>query len=138
MKIAFLTTKYSPIVGGGESHIELVAEYMHRLGHEVHIITSRVVSREMENYPYSIHEIDGFSDTAISFTAASLINAILLDETYDVLHIVNYEALFYYQLLKIREADTKVVFSTYNTPLQGKRIFGGFSNYNLEKLNTQP
>lgn len=137
MKIAFLTTKYPPVVGGGESHIGLVAEYMHRLGHEVHVITSHVLNRQTKDYPYVIHEIDGFSDTTISFAVASLISTILLDEACDVLHIVNYEALFYYQLLKIQDADTKVVFSSYNTPLPGERIFGGFNDYNLEKLNVQ-
>ena len=39
MKICLLTSTYHPLTGGAESYARMVAEGMHRLGHEVHVVT---------------------------------------------------------------------------------------------------
>lgn len=134
MRLGYFITKFPPITGGGESHIELVAGQMAKRGHEVHIITAPHPERSSAEHPYIIHEIDGLTDAGIDFSAVASIVKILENNSFDILHVVNYEALLYYSFIQHSKGITKIIFSTYNTPIHGKRIFGGIgNNFQIEK-----
>jgi glycosyltransferase involved in cell wall biosynthesis len=132
MNIAFLATKFSPVVGGGESHIATVVNHLHKAGNEVHVLTGVHSLRNKALYPFTIHEIPHFTDHGVSFAAIKAINKVLTGLQPEILHIVNYEAAAH--LAYISPSDTTTyVFSTYNTPLPHRRIFGGLGDYQLEK-----
>lgn len=135
MRLGYLITKFPPITGGGESHIELVARQMAMRGHNVEIITAPHSERTSLKFPYIIHEVEGLSDKSVNFDAVAAITSILEASKYDLLYIVNYEALFYFSFAEPpTQFTTKLIFSTYNTPVIGKRIFDGIGKrFDVEK-----
>lgn len=139
MRLGYLITKFSPITGGGEYHIELVARQMANRGHDVEVITAPHHERVSMEFPYVIHEVDGLSDTGVNFSAVASITSILENSSYDLLYIINYEALFYFSFSEPpSQFNTKIVFSTYNTPVIGKRIFDGIGKrFDIEKRLVQ-
>lgn len=136
MKLAYLTTKFFPIVGGGETHTWLIASQMSSRGHTVDIITAPHPQRQADK-SYNIHEVDGFSDDGVNFRAVAHISRLLELSNYDVVHIINYESLFTYNLLQAAVSGNRCVFSTANTPVIGARIFGGISGFEAEKHAVQ-
>ncbi|HSW81603.1 MAG TPA: glycosyltransferase family 4 protein [Candidatus Saccharimonas sp.] len=137
MRIIYIITKFSPTIGGGESHIELVARGMVGLGHDVTIITSTNNRRKMALYPFSIIEINNLYDDKISLSASYELCQTLQSIRADIIHLVNYEILFYFELIQLGLQKIPCIFSTYNTPVKNQRIFGSTTTYGFERHNIQ-
>jgi glycosyltransferase involved in cell wall biosynthesis len=138
VRIGFIITKFPPITGGGETHIELVARQMSKRGHHVEVITGFHADRVVSRFPYTVHQVHNLSDKSIDFSAVASIAFILGSAKYDILHIVNYEALFYFGFAEPTVGfAAKRVFSTANTPMVGARVFDGIGLYDIEKRDVQ-
>lgn len=119
MKLGYLTTKFPPVTGGGETHMATIAHEMSKLGHDVEVITGTHDGRNPESFPYVVRQIEGLHDHATDPTAHETLTRLLESAELDVLHIVNYEGLRYFQGVRQagRIAARKTVFSAHNTPL---------------------
>jgi glycosyltransferase involved in cell wall biosynthesis len=140
VRIGYLATKFPPIPGGGETHMATIAREMSKLGHDVEVITGAHPDRDQDNFPYEIHEVEGLNDKDIKFSAVADVSIHLKNADYDMLHVVNYEGLLYHQFARPvgRLAAKHTVFSIYNTPISGKRVFDGIGkDYSLEKQAVQ-
>jgi glycosyltransferase involved in cell wall biosynthesis len=114
-----------------------IANQMSSLGHEIEVITAPHILRQSENFEYSINEVKGLSDNRIDFSAIGAISDLLNKARYDILHIINYEGLLYYQYAKPVGCTTRTALSVHNTPILGSRLFNGIKNYTLERRAVQ-
>jgi len=140
MKIAYLASKFPPIVGGGETQIFLLATHMAKLGHDVTVITDesvkRLANRSCQN-GFKIHYISGFEDFCTSgncFKVAcnQIFNDITTNE-YQVIHAHNIMPMFLLSIFR-KSISAKVVFTFHNTPDPPKRILGYFDNFTLDHI----
>lgn len=140
MRIGYVATKFPPHIGGGETHMATVASHMSDLGHEVSVITGEHPDRDPSDFNFPVHEVPGFTDSGIDFSAVADISEKLKAADLDVVHIANYEALLYYQYARPlgRLAAARTVLSVHNTPIVGERVFDGIGKqYGLEKRAVQ-
>lgn len=135
MKIGFLTSKFSPIIGGAETYVYQIALKLHKVGHEVTVITNTHPFRDLSKFPFKIIEINGFdeSDPHLFLCLRSLYK-VLTTINLDIIHIQNYVPYFLFQQAVPQHVQFKVVLSIHNTPRLGQRLFGWLNNYELEYL----
>lgn len=62
MKILLLAHSFPPVVGGGESHVFMIAQHLARKGHKVYVITGRAPKEQKRSLPKA-----GFKTVRIPF-----------------------------------------------------------------------
>lgn len=139
MKIAYLASKFPPIVGGGETQVFLLAKNMSKLGHSVTVITDSRV-REMTDpcccCDFSIEYVNNFEDfctTGYGFKeSCEKIFQILLGGKYDIVHVHNLLPMLLVSIIR-ENIGSKVIFTFHNTPDPPNRVLGYFSDFELDK-----
>jgi len=132
MKICIITSKFPPIIGGGETYVYQLAICLHDKGHEVTVITNKNYLISKVKYPFKIIEINNFYEEHPDLIAAipSLFVA-LSSLSPDIIHIHNYIPYFIFCSTGY-SSKAKVVLSIHNTPDFPKRVFGNFKNFQSE------
>ncbi|MGB4834336.1 MAG: glycosyltransferase family 4 protein [Candidatus Moraniibacteriota bacterium] len=139
MKICLINHSFPPQIGGGETHMYLLATGLSERGHKVTVITGGdSTSSEDEDNRFSVIRIGSFRDFEkgkASFRAIldDFAKAIS-DDTFDVVHVHNFmPGLAYASLLSLVKTK-KTIFTFHSTPIpeEGK-IIGHFSDYSVEK-----
>ncbi len=132
MKVTFLTSKFPPIVGGGETLAHQLAMGLASRGHKVTVITNYHPDRDPNQFKkIKIIELEGFNeDTPLISESLGKLKEILDNLDTDILHVQNY--LPFYLLTQIFDPSKhkfKVVWTIYNTPLLGQRLFVAYKDY---------
>ncbi len=140
MKICLINHSFPPQIGGGETHLYLLARGFARRGHDVTVITGKnkkfLVSKDREKF--SVSRVKNFKDfekgrISIRFFLEDFKKAFLKKE-FDVIHIHNFMPALAYALVAPAIKTKKVVFTFHSTPIPSERkIIGHFSDYSLEK-----
>ncbi|MBI5621531.1 glycosyltransferase family 4 protein [Candidatus Falkowbacteria bacterium] len=139
MKICLIHHSFPPQIGGGETHMYLLASGFSERGHEVTVVTGGDdVSSEGGNGKFSVIRIGNFRDFAkgkISFPYIldDLAKAVS-SKDFDVVHVHNFMLGLAYASLSSLIKTKKTVFTFHSTPIpeEGK-IIGHFSDYGVEK-----
>jgi glycosyltransferase involved in cell wall biosynthesis len=136
--VCFITEKYPPVVGGGESHIEALAEGLADRGHAVTVLTEtpawldgrprpddRIAFREVPGLTRACERAD-FGDAL-----RSLRHALESVERVDVIHVFNRIPAALCGMLR-GFLRGRVCLSTFETVIAGKRVFGLWNDFDLE------
>jgi glycosyltransferase involved in cell wall biosynthesis len=139
MHAVFLTEKYPPVVGGGETHIRDLAEGLVAAGHRVTLLTEtpgwvdrstargdpRVDIREVPGLVRACGSMD--LKVALQSTHAALRS---VDDA-DVLHVFNRVPALLCGMLR-GHLPRAVCLSSFETVIPGQRLFGLWPEYDLE------
>ena len=120
-------------MGGGETLTYQLAHKLAEKGHQITLITNKHPLRDCSKFKFKIIEIEGFDEDNINLNKAipSLYNVIKNLDT-DILHVYNYVPFFLLNQLLEDDLKFKIVWTVYNTPLVGKRVFGVLKDYKSE------
>lgn len=135
--ICILTEKYPPIVGGGESHLEALAQGLALAGHEVTVLTETPAQFSPRPPAVGLRfiEIPGLVSACQTGNMGEAIRS--LRDAYteltnaDVTHICNKIPATLSGLLR-GYIPGAVCLSTFETVIVGTRVFGLWSDYELE------
>ncbi|MCT1549638.1 glycosyltransferase family 4 protein [Brevibacterium casei] len=141
MKILFVVEKYPPVVGGGETHVQQVASDLVNLGHDVSVVTERLLSQTgLEKYRdgsdgVRVVEIDGLVEACQSLgfsRGLQSLHKVLSSTDADIIHVFNYVPAMMVSL--IRSAVTvPLVVSLFETHVPEVRVFDHYEDYSLER-----
>jgi len=139
-KILIVAEKYPPIVGGGETHIQNLAEGLLGHGYDVTVLTGEPPS-EMDLGRYRtadvrIKYVEGFSQACRSLDAkaatASLYNQILSEDA-DLIHVYNHVPAMLLSWFRT-DIRAKICLSLFETHVPGVRVFEMWRDqYRLER-----
>lgn len=94
MKIAYLASKFPPIIGGGETQVYLLAKYMAKLGHDVTVVTDETVECLTTNFGvenFRIHYVPSFEKFCTKGNgfrdSCGDIYQELISKKYDIVHV---------------------------------------------------
>ena len=139
MRIAYLASKFPPIVGGGETQVFLLASKMSSMGHEVTVVTDervRDLTLENDKYSFKVKYIQGFEEfcsQGIKFkTCCVELMNLFSKEVFDIIHIHNMVPMFLFSMIR-QKVGSKIVFTFHNTPDPPRRILGFFNDYDMDK-----
>lgn len=142
MKILFVAEKYPPTVGGGETHLHQLAEGLAARGHDVTVLTERTAAVDMQGYrsgAVTVKEVTGLEAACARFDckeALSALHAGFSEDTYDVVHVINYVPALLTSL--IREAvPGRLVVSLFETLIPGSRVFDLWGEWGIESALRQ-
>ena len=95
MKLAFISDLYYPSIGGTQMLCKCIAEYFHKKGHEIHIITSYEASRDLSKKEYKIIQLDSLNFTnSHIFKNNAYDHVFVLADMFSVpLHTINFDSL---------------------------------------------
>lgn len=96
MKLAFISDQYHPSIGGTQMLSKCIAEFFHKQGHEVEIISSFMFERDLSLYPYVVRQFP-----SLNFSKSDL----FINNEYD--HVFILADMFSMSLNSIRMQDLK-------------------------------
>ena len=135
IRALFVSEKYPPIVGGGETHLQQLAEGLVAHGYEVTVCTDREVTGSAENINgVKILTVPGLKAACRDlrcYESLKSLHSIFADERYDLVHVVNYVPALLLLWLKPL-VRTPIFMSTFETFIAGERVFGMFDDFDLE------
>ncbi|PFV97035.1 hypothetical protein COL21_13315 [Bacillus thuringiensis] len=137
MKVTLIAYKYPPFVGGGETHLQNLAEGLVSRGCEVTVLTSKP-EHDMDTSSYRsggvvVKYLDGFLESCEDFANKKIVPELFkaLQEECDIIHVFNYVPAILISL--IREAiKSKLCVSLFETRILGERVFDLWGDYELE------
>lgn len=140
MRICYLSSKFPPFVGGGETITYLMAKHLSELGHKVIVITGvfddfKPYRPQARKEKFIMKYIPGFEEYCVGhgnmIKPLSLVYKAVREFNPDVIHVHN--IMPQYLLSPVADKlDTKIVLSYHNTPNPPIRIVGQFENYDLD------
>lgn len=133
MKIAIISPRYYPTIGGGETYSYQLATNFAYLGHDVTVITNCLNRKANQKLPYKIREIHGLDDRKPDITQClPELAKHFRENSYNVIQVNNY--LSYFLFVNAVDADKigGVVFCTNNTPNLPHTVFSTFGDYDCE------
>lgn len=122
-------------MGGGETYVFGLANWLVDHGHEVSIVTANHPRARGLNAKFRIIELEGFDDKSPQiWRIFAQLNSHFRDHVYDVVHINNYVPYFLFSCAVEPNPLTRYVFTTHNTPSTYVNLFGGVEDYATEEL----
>ena len=141
MKICLINHSFPPQIGGGETHIFLLARGFVARGHEVTVVTSgdeSSSSRDEINgfFIIRIKKFGDFEKGLISFRhVLEEFRKAFLNRDFDVVHVHNFLPGLAYASISALVKTKKVVFTFHSTPIPDEgKIIGHFTDYDIEKV----
>ena len=139
MKICLINHSFPPQIGGGETHMYLLAEGFAKRNYEVLVVTGGESVSAIDNgSKFTVKRIKHFRDfekgRASFRSILDDLAEILSKRDFDVVHIHNFmPGLAYASILPLVKTK-KTIFTFHSTPIpeEGK-IIGHFSDYDVEK-----
>lgn len=139
MKLLLLAQKYPPIVGGGETHLQNLAEGLVARGHQVSVLTSRPDSA-LDVMPYRqagvrVDYLEGLSEACRLGATKELLPPLfhyLTSERWDVVHVFNHVPAMLLSWLRPAVQATLCA-SLFETHVPGVRVFDLYRDYELER-----
>ena len=138
MNVALVTEKFPPVVGGGESHIQSLAEGLAARGHAVTVLTETPAGTARPGRSAAaidIREVPGLvrACQTLDLGAAlrSLCDALRSLRDVDLLHVFNRVPAALCGLVR-GLLPRPVCLSTFETVITGRRVFGLWDDYGLE------
>jgi glycosyltransferase involved in cell wall biosynthesis len=137
MHALFLTEKYPPVVGGGESHIRDLAHGLVANGHQVTVLTETPgwVDSAERTGPVDFHEVPGLLEACarlhMDTALRSLHQALSHFPDADLLHVFNRVPALLTGLVRDQLPAT-VCLSAFETVMPGRRVFGLWNDFQLE------
>ncbi|PIR80281.1 MAG: hypothetical protein COU25_00985 [Candidatus Levybacteria bacterium CG10_big_fil_rev_8_21_14_0_10_35_13] len=132
-KVCIISSKFFPIVGGGETHTFQIAKALSEKEFEVTVITNDNGKLLPKNLPFKIIRIDGFDDEHIDInTSIPSLYKILKNINPEIIHVHNYEPYLIFSLFSESFKDKKIILTIHNTPFFPKRVFGTFKDFDAE------
>lgn len=137
MKVALVAQKYPPIVGGGETHLQNLADGLAEHGCDVTVLTSDPGSDpgRYRNPAVRIEYIDGLWAACESLSCKDAVVSLyahLSGQEWDVVHVFNHVPAMI--MSWIRAVVTSPLFlSLFETHVPGERVFDLWGEYDLEK-----
>lgn len=139
MRIGLFAHGFPPVIGGGETHVYLVAKALHERGHEVTVITGIPPEHPTihDPYPFPVIRVQLFREFeagAVSFRPfLQNVKAALSRFPLDVVHVHNFmPGLAYAVLAPLIRAKTVFTFHSTPVPAEGK-IIGLFADWEIEE-----
>ncbi|MBM3256132.1 MAG: glycosyltransferase family 4 protein [Candidatus Moranbacteria bacterium] len=139
MKICLINHSFPPQIGGGETHLYLLAKGFAKRGHKVLVITGEgQVPIIDEGYKFTVERIKHFGDFEkghVSFRSIlDDLAKVLSKRDFDVVHVHNFmPGLAYASILPLVKTK-KTIFTFHSTPIpQEGKIIGHFTKYDVEK-----
>jgi glycosyltransferase involved in cell wall biosynthesis len=139
MKICLVNHSFPPQIGGGETHIYLLAKGFAEMGHDVLVVTGgedSAVIKFKEGFTVAkIRHFRDFEKGKVSFCMVlDDLARIFLKRKFDVVHIHNFMPGLAYASIASLVKTKKTMFTFHSTPIpeEGK-IIGQFRNYEVEK-----
>ncbi|MFI5527200.1 glycosyltransferase family 4 protein [Kitasatospora sp. NPDC051853] len=139
MKILLVAEKYPPVVGGGETHLQQLAEGLAARGHTVTVCTEavedgpdRALYREG---PVRVREVTGLVAACQRMDAKEALTSLHRELTAtdaDVVHVFNYVPALLVSWLR-PVIDAKLAVSLFETHMPGQRIFDLWGEYGIER-----
>jgi len=139
MKICLINHSFPPQIGGGETHIYLLARGLVEMGHDVTVVTGgddASIIRHKEGF--FIAKVKHFRDFEKGKESFRMVlddfMKVLSKRDFDVIHVHNFmPGLAYASIASLIETK-RTVFTFHSTPIpeEGK-IIGHFDNYEVEK-----
>jgi glycosyltransferase involved in cell wall biosynthesis len=131
LNILIVSPKFHPIIGGGETYVLNSARMLAREGHVVAVATEPVDTRNISNFPFDVHEIDGLSDTTLVINI-SVVKLTKLIEDFNpaIIHVHGYFGLLVVGLCNYR--NIPIVASIHSTPVWNQRIVGNMHSFATE------
>ncbi len=140
MKIGLLTSKFPPVIGGGETLAHYLAQGLGEKGHDVTVFTSDLepkwgkYTKERFYKIVTIKGLEEFCSGSGNFSqVCSNLFAALVSTDLDILHVYNFLPMFLVSQFR-RLLKAKVVFTFHNTPFPPQRIIGYFPNFQLDEM----
>lgn len=132
-KVCIISSKFFPIIGGGETHTFQIANGLSKKGFKVTVITNNNGKRVPSNLPFDIRSINGLDDMHIDLNSSvpNLYQA-LIDVNPEIIHIHNYEPYLIFSLFADSFKKKKIFLTIHNTPLFPTRVFGAFKHFDAE------
>lgn len=96
MKLAFISDHYHPSIGGTQMLCKCISEFFHKQGHEIEVISSLILDRDLNHYPYKVKQFP-----SLDFSGSDL----FVNNQYD--HVFILADLFSTSLNTIRMQDLK-------------------------------
>lgn len=139
MKICFINHSFPPQIGGGETHMYLLAKGFVEMGHDVLVVTGGEDSSTVKyKEGFIVTKIKNFRD----FEKGKAPVRSLLDDfhralsgrDFDVVHVHNFMPGLAYASIASLVKTKRTVFTFHSTPIpeEGK-ILGHFGSYEVEK-----
>ena len=131
MKLLIVSPKFHPVIGGGETYVLNSAKQMHAQGAEVHIAAEPHADRNIADYPFVVHEIEGLSDSKLDvINGTANLHRLVEELKPDMIHVHGYFGLIIVGFVNIK--NIPVVASVHSTPVWGTRIVGGMDSFETE------
>lgn len=135
MNICLVSSKFPPIIGGGETQVFLLAKFLSKNGHEVTVITDSLAKNQHKNIKFKVCYVSGFEKFCsgkgkLREPCDQLFNFIS-NNSFDIVHVHNFMPMFLVSIFR-ELIKAKIVFTFHNTPNPPKRILGYFSNYKVD------
>jgi glycosyltransferase involved in cell wall biosynthesis len=136
MPVLLIAEKYPPVVGGGETHLEQLAIGLAAAKHEVTVATDGKGLRPSVDCRDGVRIVDlpGLADACSGlncYRAVESVHRVLTTEAADVVHVINYVPALIVSWLRA-SVPVPLVFSSFETFIPSKRVFGLFDNFPLE------
>ncbi|MDQ0790764.1 glycosyltransferase involved in cell wall biosynthesis [Streptomyces sp. B3I7] len=139
MRILLIAEKYPPIVGGGETHVQQLAEGLVEHGHEVTVLTEAVPpGSERDRYrsgKVTVRETTGLVAACQKLDckdAMESLHAEIKGTNADVIHVFNYIPALMVAWLR-PTVTAKLAVSLFETFVPGVRVFDMWNNWELER-----
>lgn len=136
MKVLLLHEKYPPIVGGGETHVWLLAEGLAQKGHKVTVATRDplVDASTYRNALVEVCYLPGFQEACFGGGYVEFIrglHVLLSSREWDMIHVFNTVPMLAIGALR-DSVRCPVVLTLFETKIASKRLFGMWDDFNLE------
>ncbi len=139
MNICLINHSFPPQIGGGETHMYLLAKGFAKMGHDVLVVTggeNAFTERCEEGFAVArIKNFRSFEKGMGSFRSIlDDLYGVLSKKTFDVVHVHNFMPGLAYASIAPLIRTKRTVFTFHSTPIpkEGK-ILGHFGNYEVEK-----
>lgn len=139
VRICFFAHSFPPTIGGGETHIFLIAKGLGERGHEVTVITGSPPgdSTVDASLPFRVIHIEGFREFEMGQISLRdflpRVKEALLRFSYDIVHVHNFMPGLAYAVVEPL-MQTRTVFTFHSTPVpeEGK-IIGHYPDWQTEE-----
>jgi len=132
MKLLIVSPKFDPVIGGGETFVLNPALLLYKAGIDVSVAAEPNAQREMKNYPFTVYEINGLSDTHLDVISASEgLSELTKQLKPDLIHVHGYLALLAIGLCGINQR-VPILASIHSTPVWGERLIGMMDSFEEE------
>jgi len=138
MRICLINHSFPPQIGGGETHMYLLAKGFAMRGHDVTVVTDGNISGSEPDEGFTVERIRGFrrfekGETSFRYILDDFYR-VLCSNNFDVVHVHNFMPGLAYASIAPLVKTKKTVFTFHSTPVpEENKILGYYKNFNVEK-----